>query len=111
MASSQSAVTPHGLRRTFTSLHLAAKAQLPCVMAQAGQIDPKMTLRIYAKVIASEADRGAILGTASSERRIGKTQAESGPARSHPPIPPRARTTTPRREPRMGAGFQAKRLI
>jgi len=55
------AVTPHSLRRTFISLLLAAGADVPYVMAQAGHADPKMTLGIYAKVIASKADHGAAL--------------------------------------------------
>lgn len=54
-------VTPHSLRRTFISLLLAAGADVPYVMAQAGHSDPKMTLGLYAKVIASETDHGAAL--------------------------------------------------
>lgn len=53
------AVTPHSLRRTFVSLLLAARADAPYVMAQAGHTDPKMTLGLYAKVIASKTDHGA----------------------------------------------------
>jgi hypothetical protein len=53
--------TPHGLRRTFVSLLLPAGADVPYVMAQAGHSDPKMTLGIYAKVIASATDHGAAL--------------------------------------------------
>lgn len=55
------AVTPHSLRRTFISLLLAAAADVPYVMAQAGHSDPKMTLGLYAKVIASKTDHGAAL--------------------------------------------------
>ena len=55
------AVTPHSLRRTFISLLLAAGADVPYVMAQAGHSDPKMTLGLYAKVIASKTDHGAAL--------------------------------------------------
>jgi integrase len=55
------AVTPHSLRRTFISLQLAAGADVPYVMAQAGHTDPKMTLGLYAKVIASKTDHGAAL--------------------------------------------------
>lgn len=55
------AVTPHSLRRTFISLLLAAGADVPYVMAQAGHTDPKMTLGLYAKVIASKTDYGAAL--------------------------------------------------
>ncbi len=55
------AITPHSLRRTFISLLLAAGADVPYVMAQAGHADPKMTLGLYAKVIASKADHGAAL--------------------------------------------------
>ena len=54
-------VTPHSLRRTFISLLLAAGADVPYVMAQAGHSDPKMTLGLYAKVIASKTDHGAAL--------------------------------------------------
>lgn len=55
------AITPHSLRRTFISLLLAAGADVPYVMAQAGHNDPKMTLGLYAKVIASKTDHGAEL--------------------------------------------------
>ena len=44
---------------TFISLLLAAGADVPYVMAQAGHSDPKMTLGIYASVIASKTDHGA----------------------------------------------------
>lgn len=54
-------VTPHSLRRTFASLLLAARADVPYVMAQLGHNDPKMTLGVYAKVIASKTDHGAEL--------------------------------------------------
>jgi integrase len=54
-------VTPHSLRRTFISLLLAAGADVPYVMAQAGHNDPKMTLGLYAQVIASKTDHGAAL--------------------------------------------------
>jgi hypothetical protein len=47
------------MRRTFISLLLAAGADVPYVMAQAGHTDPMMTLGIYAKVIASQTDHGA----------------------------------------------------
>ena len=61
-------VTPHGLRRTLASLLLAAGADVPYVMAQLGHTDPKMTLGVYAKVIATRTDHGAaldsLLGTA-----------------------------------------------
>jgi integrase len=54
-------VTPHSLRRTFASLLLATGADVPYVMAQLGHTDPKMTLGVYAKVIASRTDHGAAL--------------------------------------------------
>jgi integrase len=54
-------VTLHSLRRTFISLLLAAGADVPYVMAQAGHTDPKMTLGLYAQVIASKKDHGAAL--------------------------------------------------
>lgn len=53
--------TPHSLRRTFISLLLATGADVPYVMAQAGHADPKMTLGVYAQVIASKTDHGAAL--------------------------------------------------
>jgi integrase len=54
-------LTPHSLRRTFISLLLAAGADVPYVMAQAGHTDPKMTLGLYAQVIVSKVDHGAAL--------------------------------------------------
>ena len=64
-------VTPHSLRRTFISL-LAARADLPYVMAQAGHSDPKVTLSIYAKVISTNTDFGAAFdGLAPAGERIG----------------------------------------
>lgn len=54
-------VTPHSLRRTFASLLLATGADVPYVMAQLGHTDPKMTLSVYAKVIASKTDHGQAL--------------------------------------------------
>jgi integrase len=54
-------ITPHSLRRTFISLLLAAGADVPYVMAQAGHSDPKMTLGLYAKVISTKKDFGAAL--------------------------------------------------
>lgn len=54
-------VTPHSLRRTFISFLLAAGADVPYVMAQAGHTDPKMTLGLYPQVIASKTDHGAAL--------------------------------------------------
>ena len=54
-------ITPHSLRRTFISLLLAAGADVPYVMAQAGHTDPRMTLGIYAQVITSKTDHGAAL--------------------------------------------------
>jgi integrase len=53
--------TPHSLRRTFISLLLATGADVPYVMAQAGHVDPKMTLGIYAQVITTRTDHGAAL--------------------------------------------------
>ena len=51
--------TLQSLRRTFISLLLAAGADVPYVMHQAGHNDPKTTLGIYAQVIASKTDHGA----------------------------------------------------
>jgi integrase len=53
--------TPHALRRTCISLLLATGADVPYVMAQVGHTDPKMTLGVYAQVIASKTDHGAAL--------------------------------------------------
>jgi integrase len=52
-------ITPHSLRRTYISLELAAGSDVPYVMKQAGHSDPRMTLSVYAGVIASKTDRGA----------------------------------------------------
>ena len=56
-------VTPHSLRRTFISLlfSLPQPPSVPYVMAQVGHNDPKVTLGIYAQVIASKDDHGAAL--------------------------------------------------
>lgn len=54
-------ITPHSLRRTYISLALASGADVPYVMEQAGHADSRMTLGIYAQVIASKADHGAAL--------------------------------------------------
>ena len=56
---SRSTRPPHGVRRTFVSLLLAAGADVPYVMAQAGHSDPKQTLG-YASVIAGT-DHGATM--------------------------------------------------
>jgi len=42
-------------------LLLAAGADVPYVMAQAGHTDPKMTLGPYTQVIASRTDHGAAM--------------------------------------------------
>ena len=44
-------LTPHALRRTATSLMLAAGRDPRWVMDQVGHEDPKLTLRIYAQVM------------------------------------------------------------
>jgi integrase len=54
-------ISPHSLRRTYISLVLAAGANVPYVMKQAGHTDPRMTLSVYAGVIASDVDHGAAL--------------------------------------------------
>lgn len=96
------AITPHSLRRTFVSLLLAAGADVPYVMAQAGHADPKMTLGIYAKVIASKADHGAALDGlvgaadwAATGSEPGGTD-EGGPGQGAPET----------RKPARGAGFR-----
>lgn len=54
-------ITPHSLRRTFASLLFVAGADVPYAMAQMGHADPKMTLGIYAQVIASKRSYGATM--------------------------------------------------
>ncbi len=76
-------VTPHSLRRTFISLLLAAGANVPYVMAQAGHNDPKMTLGIYASVIASETDHGTTL----DELVAGDVWARMGTRADSDPLP------------------------
>jgi integrase len=44
-------LTPHSLRRTFASVLFALGRELPVVMVQLGHTDPKMTLRVYARVM------------------------------------------------------------
>ena len=51
-------ITPHSLRRTYVSLLFIAGADLPYAMAQAGHADPRMTLGIYAEMMASTKDYG-----------------------------------------------------
>lgn len=96
------AVTPHSLRRTFISLLLAAGADVPYVMAQAGHADPKMTLGIYAKVIASKADHGAALDGLVGAADWAATGSEPGSeATGDDP------TGSPEtRKPARGAGFR-----
>jgi integrase len=78
-------VTPHSLRRTFISLLLAAGADVPYVMAQAGHDNPKTTLAIYARVIATRTDHGAALDELIGHR-IG-TNAPASPNEADPPKP------------------------
>ncbi len=95
------AITPHSLRRTFISLLLAAGADVPYVMAQAGHADPKMTLGIYAKVIASKTDHGAALDGlvgASDWAATGSEPGDEGETGD-----PRESPET--RKPARGAGF------
>jgi integrase len=49
-------VTPHSLRRTFISLLAFAGVDLKRIMAEVGHTDPKMTLGVYAGLVAFEAD-------------------------------------------------------
>lgn len=72
-------MTPHSLRRTFISLLLASGADVPYVMAQAGHADPKMTLGIYAKVIATKTDHGAALDGLVGQSAIPESRAVVGP--------------------------------
>ncbi len=60
-------VTPDSLRRTFISLLLAAGADIPHVMAQAGHSDPKMTLGVYVvSAIRAEANLPTCRGSRKS---------------------------------------------
>jgi integrase len=45
-------VTPHILRHTYISLALETGYSVPYVMQQVGHRDPRMTMRVYAKVCA-----------------------------------------------------------
>ncbi len=71
-------LTPHSLRRTFISLLLAAGADVPYVMAQAGHTDPKMTLGLYAQVIASKTDHGAAMDGLILDASSAATSIRSG---------------------------------
>ncbi|HTZ65526.1 MAG TPA: tyrosine-type recombinase/integrase [Solirubrobacteraceae bacterium] len=44
-------ITPHTLRRTFISLLIAHRRDVPFAQRQAGHKDPRVTLRIYTEVI------------------------------------------------------------
>ena len=44
-------VTPHTLRRTYISLMLAARADVPYVQDRVGHTNPRPTLEIYALVL------------------------------------------------------------
>jgi integrase len=52
-------LTPHSLRRTFCSLLYLRGEDPVYVMEQMGHTDPKLALRIYAKVIGDRRRRGA----------------------------------------------------
>lgn len=54
-------ITPHSLRRTYISLALAAGSDVRFVMQQVGHSDPRMTLSVYAGVIASQTNHGTAL--------------------------------------------------
>jgi integrase len=71
-------LTPHSMRRTFISLLLAIGEDAPYVMGQVGDVDPKVTLSIYAQVMF---------------RGEGETQAKA------PPRPERARAALAGRHP------------
>jgi integrase len=50
-------VSPHALRRTFTSWLIAEGEDVAYVMGQLGHTDPKMTLGLYAKALRSKRRR------------------------------------------------------
>lgn len=53
------------------------QADVPYVMAQVGHTDPKMTLGVYAQVIASKTDHGAALdGLVEASEKAAKRQRE-----------------------------------
>jgi len=54
-------MTPHTLRRTFTSLALAAGRNPRWVMAQLGHADARLTLSIYAQVVQRQATDQALI--------------------------------------------------
>jgi len=81
------AVTPHSLRRTFISLLLAAGADVPYVMAQAGHADPKMTLGVYAHVIALKTDHGAALDGLVNSSDWAQTGAEKSQKQDSEALP------------------------
>ena len=97
------AVTPHSLRRTFISLQLAAGADVPYVMAQAGHSDPKTTLGVYAQVIASKADHGAALDGLVGAADWAATGSEAS-RQANGGDPQRGPET---RKPARGAGFRS----
>jgi integrase len=52
---------PHALRRTFASLHIAAGRDTPWVAKQMGHTDHRMTLNVYAQVMArTQQDKATI---------------------------------------------------
>jgi integrase len=56
-------ITPHGLRRTYISLMIAAGFDPRSVMQWAGHTDAKFTLSVYAQAIRSRSAAQALVGT------------------------------------------------
>ncbi|HEY0316889.1 MAG TPA: site-specific integrase [Solirubrobacterales bacterium] len=96
------AITPHSLRRTFISLLLAAGADVPYVMAQAGHTHPKTTLGIYANVIDSGTDHGAALDGLVGASDWAATGSEPSSESGNGDQPESPET----RKPARGAGFR-----
>jgi integrase len=70
-------VTPHILRHTYISLALETGYSVPYVMQQVGHRDPRMTMRVYAKVCAR---RDRALQGAAFDRLL---ETQPVPARTH----------------------------
>ena len=99
-------LTPHSLRRTCASLLLAAGADVPYVMAQLGHSDPKMTLGVSVKVIATNADYGAEL-----DRLIGHSTGAGIGTSAFSAAGSAPGTDTPDNETPALAGVLRKRLM
>jgi integrase len=95
-------LTPRALRRTFISLLLANGADVPYVMSQAGHADSKMTLSVYAQVIASKTDHGASM----DELVFGHEKAGKGINADFDPQPAEGTVTPEEQNPRLSRGSE-----